>query len=131
MTDCGANQIPPPLPKLGCHATHLRHVDCDERPELLIINVVVKVMARLYYGRSANQVCVDTSLDHPSRVSSSTDSASTYNTTGTHTHTSPPMNPRMYQELFDLRSLVVTLHQKSPARNARALTVVMMQALLL
>ncbi|KAI8834428.1 hypothetical protein BJ741DRAFT_609962 [Chytriomyces cf. hyalinus JEL632] len=140
MTDCGANHVPP-ISQLGCQATQeqqqkQRHVDCDGRP-LFIISVVVKVMARLYYGASG--VSVDSvALDHHHACRSSTDySASTFNysssstTTTAATAAAADMNPRMYQQLFDLRSLVVTLIQKSPARNTRALTLIMMQALLL
>ncbi|TPX63974.1 hypothetical protein CcCBS67573_g08526 [Chytriomyces confervae] len=138
MTDCGANHVPP-IPELWYQGAQQRHVGSDGRRPPHIISVVVKVMARLYYGTSGSHVCVDSALDHhhhhhPCRVPSScSDSASTFNysSSSSSTTTTTTMNPRMYQELFDLRSLVVTLILKSPARNARALTVVMMQALLL
>ncbi|KAJ3401202.1 hypothetical protein HDU80_006233 [Chytriomyces hyalinus] len=124
MTDCGPTHMPT-IKQLSCHAKQL-HIEPHCRP-LLLISVVVKVMARLYYGSSWSQVnmpAAAASPDDPSRVSSS--AATTTTTTQT-----PPMNPRIYQELFDLRLLVVTLILKSPARNSRALTVVMMQGLLL
>ncbi|KAI8837708.1 hypothetical protein BJ741DRAFT_603069 [Chytriomyces cf. hyalinus JEL632] len=120
MTDCGPTHMPT-IKQLGCQVKQL-HVDPHGRP-LLLISVVVKVMARLYYGSSWTQVNMPAaSPEDQSRVSSST--------APTAIHTSP-MNPRIYQELFDLRLLVVTLILKSPARNSRALTVVMMQGLLL
>ncbi|KAJ3235692.1 hypothetical protein HDU81_000253 [Chytriomyces hyalinus] len=107
-------------------------MDNDERP-LLLISVVIKVMARLYYGSAGNRTNMDSSVDESNQIASSIDSITT-NTTTTHnttTSTSSSMNPRIYQELFDLRLLVVTLILKSPGRNSRALTVVIMQALLL
>ncbi|KAJ3228829.1 hypothetical protein HDU81_005855 [Chytriomyces hyalinus] len=124
MTHCGPTHMPT-IKQLGCQAKQL-HVE-PEGPPLLLISVVVKVMARLYYGSSWSQVNIISASEDPSRVSSSS------NTTATTTTTNhpPPMNPRIYQELFDLRLLVVTLILKSPARNSRALTVVMMQGLLL
>ncbi|KAJ3398731.1 hypothetical protein HDU80_008622 [Chytriomyces hyalinus] len=105
----------------------------DDRP-LLLVSVVVKVMARLYYGSAGNHPSsMDSTLDES--TTSSIDGMSTHTTTSTFntttTTTTTGMNPRIYQELFDLRLLVVTLILKSPARNSRALTVVIMQALLL
>ncbi|TPX66639.1 hypothetical protein CcCBS67573_g07770 [Chytriomyces confervae] len=123
MTDCGANHIPQ-IPELGCHAKPRSMDHTDDRP-LLLVSVVVKVMARLYYGSAGN---------HPSSMDSTLDESTTSSIDGTNTYTTTTttgMNPRIYQELFDLRLLVVTLILKSPARNSRALTVVIMQALLL
>ncbi|KAI8832670.1 hypothetical protein BJ741DRAFT_286920 [Chytriomyces cf. hyalinus JEL632] len=125
MTDCGANHIPQ-IQERGCQAAKpLSMAHTDERP-LLLISVVVKVMARLYYGSAGNHPsCMDSTLYESTTSIDGTHTTSTYNTT------SKGMNPRIYQELFDLRLLVVTLILKSPARNSRALTVVIMQALLL
>ncbi|KAJ3242549.1 hypothetical protein HDU78_001362 [Chytriomyces hyalinus] len=82
----------------------------DDRP-LLLVSVVVKVMARLYYGSAGNHPTssVDSLLDESTTSGTDGTTTSTFNTT-----TTTGMNPRIYQEL-----------------NSHALTVVIMQALLL
>ncbi|ORY45967.1 hypothetical protein BCR33DRAFT_765190 [Rhizoclosmatium globosum] len=87
----------------------------QERPTLLV-DIVLKVMTRLYYG--VKTVKLSETADHEGFLISITPAASIDST-------------RHYQELFDLKDLMVTLIQRAPSRNSKALTVTVIQALLL
>ncbi|KAJ3066800.1 hypothetical protein HDU98_009925 [Podochytrium sp. JEL0797] len=76
-----------------------------KEPEVTLIDVVVKVMTRLCFGGRAN--------------SHSIPALSTINSSHHH------------QQLVDLRHFVIKLIQRAPACHAKALTMTIMQALLL
>ncbi|KAI9348557.1 hypothetical protein BDR26DRAFT_853459 [Obelidium mucronatum] len=107
VIDC--NKMPSTLPQAKTQLLE------QERPTLLV-DIVLKVMTRLYYSGKGTTLTETENHDgtllfsHPQSFYTST---------------------QHYQELFELKELIVTLIQRAPSRNSKALTITVIQALLL